>query len=979
MPQQTPLFEEPFQTARPANPVYCHEEFLEKLASYKNLPVAKRASLLMQRLAVDSGRQHYKGTQGVNHGWRRSRLGGAGGSHFYAWWAPKTAAPMRAGEGFQQAPSEAIFMRDIRHHDDHSPALAQSFDGHYLPVTIPEMRNAEYGPAPWTQQQLRFSSARQPVRVLKGHPGSGKTTALLHAADECGARRVLYLTYSRELAVLASEYFERYCSSARAFHVLTFDAFLRRLANEDVPAVGYAELRSRLRGALAPFGRSLGPWADRPDALYDEWHAHLVGAALPVGIGRFEACKQPRTPGRSYVQMRERFLGKLAAGASLDAASKLERNGEPLAARYFPELALAWKAASLLVGKSTRQLPEEFADFDCIAVDECQDLTPLEAFVVVELAAAIRNTRGGGVQVFLAGDEAQTVRPTDFEWGWMNDLLHDQVGTPAEFKLSANLRSPRAIATLVNGVWDLYGEISKRDRPSGTGYAEIEDDATDQLLYCCASPGEDLDRLLTDLAGREGLALVAYDEAALDAAPERLRSAILTPSEVKGLDFHTVCLVNAGQQLERIVRWRSEHHAMDADIESIRRRLAIDELRVGISRPADRLIWLDIKPSQNVLMATTMFLRDSLDGPVSPVVPPALLTALSEEQLDLEERIQRCQSDARQLLSIRPDIAWSRARQAVSLLGETLNSAAILDEAVRATARNTLAEISFCLAFRKAQLAPELGRPDLFAEAADAVAHPGAAAVIGSIGAVMHAEPATRLPLLGTLAQLFAQHKDEIDAWLFTEIAPRVNGWIEELESGLPMGDNALVLAHVLPPFYRALRLPDAEARSGRRLDRCVRHLLKNKRHREALQIIPLMKERRIELEAECLEAVGDYARAAEAYRGVGKLKEALACYRAAPDFEAAVALIREIPEHPAAQSYEWLIRLKQIVEDRPENFSRVMTTPEKKILEQMLEQALGVSKKKPAAKKATAKKAAAKKATTKRAPARWAPPQRPK
>ena len=453
MPQQTPLFEESFQTARPSNPVFCHEEFLQKLESYKNLPVAKRASLLMQRLAVDSGRQHYKSTQGVNHGWRRSRLGGAGGSHFYAWWAPKTAAPMRGGEGFQVAPGDAIFLRDIRHHDDHSPALANSFEGHYLPVTISEMRHAEYGPAPWTQQQLRFASARQPVRILKGHPGSGKTTALLHAADECGARRVLYLTYSRELAVLASEYFERYCSNARLFHVLTFDAFLRRLVNEDPPAIGYAELRSRLRGSLAPFARSLGPWTDRTNALYDEWHAHLVGAALPVALGRFDACKQPRTPSKSYLQRRERFLGNQAAAASIDAASKLERNGEQLAERYFPELDLAWKAAGKLVGQSTRHLGDEFADFDCIAVDECQDLTPLEAFVVVELAAAIRNTRGGGVHLFLAGDEAQTVRPTDFEWGWMSDLLHARVGTPAEFKLSSNLRSPRAIATLVNQVW----------------------------------------------------------------------------------------------------------------------------------------------------------------------------------------------------------------------------------------------------------------------------------------------------------------------------------------------------------------------------------------------------------------------------------------------------------------------------------------------------------------------------------------------
>jgi tetratricopeptide (TPR) repeat protein len=174
-----------------------------------------------------------------------------------------------------------------------------------------------------------------------------------------------------------------------------------------------------------------------------------------------------------------------------------------------------------------------------------------------------------------------------------------------------------------------------------------------------------------------------------------------------------------------------------------------------------------------------------------------------------------------------------------------------------------------------------------------------------------------------------------------------------------------------MPPFYRALRLPDAEARAERMLDRCVRHLLKNKRHRPALEILPLMKEHRKELEAECLEAIGEYAKAAEAYRSTGRLKEALACYRAAPDFEAAVGLIREIPDHPAGQSYEWLMRLKALVDERPDNFSRVMTTPEKRILERMLEQALGVSRA-----KAAAKKAMAKKATAKRAPARRAPPR---
>ena len=64
-----------FETAFPPNPLFCHTEFLEKLSDYRTQPLGKR-----QRLSVDERRLHYKATHGPNRGWRRSRLGGAGGS-----------------------------------------------------------------------------------------------------------------------------------------------------------------------------------------------------------------------------------------------------------------------------------------------------------------------------------------------------------------------------------------------------------------------------------------------------------------------------------------------------------------------------------------------------------------------------------------------------------------------------------------------------------------------------------------------------------------------------------------------------------------------------------------------------------------------------------------------------------------------------------------------------------------------------------
>jgi hypothetical protein len=214
---QLDLVETTFETARPPNPLFCHQEFLEKLSEHGRDSIGKRASFLLQRLSFDSQRVHYKTTQGVNRGWRRSRLGGNHGSHFYAWWAPKNALPLKESGQFSDVPDGGLILRDIRHHDDHTPLAPQSFDMNYMPVSVHDLRREEYAPLPWTQPQIRFAAARQSVRLLKGHPGSGKTTALLHAADSSAAERTLYITYSRNLAALARDYFDRFCSSQKRF------------------------------------------------------------------------------------------------------------------------------------------------------------------------------------------------------------------------------------------------------------------------------------------------------------------------------------------------------------------------------------------------------------------------------------------------------------------------------------------------------------------------------------------------------------------------------------------------------------------------------------------------------------------------------------------------------------------------------------------------------------------------------------------
>ena len=941
-----------FHTSVPPNPVFCHHEFLEKLAAHGNDPIARRASLLLLRMAVDERRLHYKATQGVNKGWRRSRLGGNSGSHFYAWWAPRSAAPLKQTDGFDSSPEGSLFLRDIRHHDDHSPLNGQSFSEHYLPMTVVEMRREDYAPAPWTPGQARFASARQPVRLLKGYPGSGKTTALWHAADAANAERILYITYSADLAALARGYFDRFCSSSKRFHVSTFATLLAELLGSAPPAPQkFEEARKSFLNDLTPFSRSLGPWVDDRIALFDELHAHLIGAAIPAGLGRFPACSAPRVPDKVYKEHRTRFVGSAAVNAALDVAGRLERdNTSTLASRYFPALAAAWQTATRL--NHAKSPPDGFADFDCIAVDECQDLTPVEAFVIVQLAALIQQKRRLPPLMLIAGDEAQTVRPTDFEWGWLSDLLHARLVTPAEYHLGANLRSPRRIAELVNRVWDLYSSIDKQDRPGGSGVAEIDDDAPDQMLYCTAAPGEKLSELLRQLSAREGLALITLDDAPPDYVPEDVRPSVLTPQEVKGLDFHSVCVLDAGRHLERITRWTTRWH-IGADIEGLRKRLAIDRLRVSLSRPSERLFWLDINPNERVVRDTLTFLNGgATDAAISSSVPEAILRSIEEEELDVEERIQRCQTDARQYLSIRPEIAWSRAQQAVTLLGRPGTPAAVTDAAARHAAYLTLAEICFALAFRNARLPLELGRPDLFGEARKAASmagRRGLAAVIDAIASVSRVAVPDRLEALANLSEILPRHKNEIEPWLLVEIGPKITFWVDELESAMSSGRNAAVLRSILPAFYEALDIPDAASRINRIHQRAIQVLMKEKQYGDALRALRESPERQPKLEAACLEKLGHYREAAECHKSVGNFKEALNCYRAIPDFDAALALVREAGDHPAAESLEWIAKLRALVDQRPEKFNKVVTAAEKKLLEDLLERSLGVTRRKPA------------------------------
>ena len=128
----------------------------------------------------------------------------------------------------------------------------------------------------------------------------------------------------------------------------------------------------------------------------------------------------------------------------------------------------------------------------------------IEAALLVELARAVGRGRGKLPGFVAAGDEGQTVRPTDFDWGRAKDLLAERLGTPEALDLACNLRSPRDVSILVQNTRSLYTALRRELRPRGQVLAESDDATVGEVLHEVAADEDERERLRA-YAGLEAL------------------------------------------------------------------------------------------------------------------------------------------------------------------------------------------------------------------------------------------------------------------------------------------------------------------------------------------------------------------------------------------------------------------------------------------------------------------------------------------
>ncbi len=916
-----------------------HEDFVYWLASDQtDGRLKKRANLVLRQLAAFGRTSIVKSVRGVAKGWRRSPLGGNQGRQFYLWWAPTGAPPVAE----LPLAKDTVLIRAVRHHDETAVALAPGNpSSDYMDLRPADLVNRpdEYGYA-FNDAQASIAKSTSAVRFIKGHPGAGKTTALWLAASLTEGHRALYLTCNAKLALDAEQYFRALGPETLAAEVMTFDQLTAHLLqtgdSKPLPSLDVDEAAEEFEEVIAGNYRGiLGPWDGRIDELYAELHAHAVGECVPIGIRDVPASEGLVVPKAVYSNLRSDVLGGQGARTAAQIAAQLAESG--LVEQLFPGPARARRALNRLLADSLAV--KRFDQVDLVFVDEAQDLTLVELFLLVRLCAAIGSLRQGAPPAFVAaGDEGQTVRPSDFEWGHLADLTASQIGRRSEFELTGNVRSPQNIALVVNRSWDMYRHFAKEERPRGYASAEIEEASAGRVIYTTCRTPEDLREIIEVFDGIPNAALVYPGYR----VPDTYRSVaaatpdlVLTSRSAKGLDFQTVGVLDTGHQMVRL-KELAEDAGPDSRLSALWGRILADHLRVALSRATENLVLIDVEPGDG---ARTEIKALCADAQLTEMEPEELVTFLRrQDESDAAELALEFCEEAEKLLGNQSVRAYRRSRQAVALLGDARSPNSVQDAALRRqawTLRGVAAadllrhragrqKIPYSTdelltdavaSLRRAERGPD-------AQAIQLIDHfvTGSGGPHGLIGEVKEI-----LPLLPSLERHIERYAREA-----------IVAWCRDLAAApVPPGTPAQApIVDVVRGLVTDLdaRHPELVEHQQRLLAAVAAAARAEGRYREALDILVTLAARDHTSEAVCHEQLRNFTSAAQSFELASDFPGALRNLRRVPDVAGALRLA-ELLNHEDLPALQWLSRYCDVMGSLEPHVAAKLTDAERRLV----------------------------------------------
>ena len=236
-------------------------------------------------------------------------------------------------------------------------------------------------------------------------------------------------------------------------------------------------------------------------------------------------------------------------------------------------------------------LPTQLSSLNRIAADEAQDLSISELAVITELVKAVALNSGPLPTLLIAGDEAQTVQPSGFEWSTLRNHLETSLAEPQEYILDTDARAPAISADAIAKTNDLYSTLGPNTRPADRRAPPAGDANPGTVIIAVAPNTEAINLIIHQLASRTELVVISPTQLKPSWLHARVAASVLTPQQAKGTEHRTACVLLAGQAIANIrAASRQTRHQ---PVETIMTRASIDLLRVSMSRATENLIRLE--------------------------------------------------------------------------------------------------------------------------------------------------------------------------------------------------------------------------------------------------------------------------------------------------------------------------------------------------------------------------------------------------
>lgn len=578
--------------------LYIHQDFEERLSQADIRERKNHVEWLKLQLAISGKTPIFKGTTGHEYLWRRSPIKGC---HYYLWWLPNGV------KGTKELTNEtAIFIRDIRHHDENTKHLEIGKIENYQEIYFSEIDPRDEEQKKIAQQEF---SRKIEVKTVNGIPGSGKTLALQYATKELSYnndQEILYITYTSGLKHEARIFFDA-CEISDKIKIYTLhelesliikEAKTRQKNNLDSDFQYFNQFLKQHKKRF----HNMGEWEHDPRMLWIEIRAYLLGMSLPFSWKR-EGIGEINSNGlilnkEIYKKIRKNYLNDQALETAYKIAGLINHN-QTIKEKLFIDQDKAQKALEIL-NKISLKL---FNNLRGIIVDEIQDLTLLQIALLIKIGQ-ISLEKNKDFTFILAGDESQTLYPSGFDWGITKDLFNNQLNiNPQNYQLIEQKRSPVNLENLINNSWGLYKKYSEYDIPKSKQKSQLKSDDEGKLFRWKVNNNIDWNEVLIELDQYSNLALIdlnqdSFSEIILSNNSKNIiKIKKYKTNSIKGLERQIILVFGLNQALQKLEENYEQYRRKKNKVAILQNRNLIDEIRVAISRSIHTLIIVEVEDS----------------------------------------------------------------------------------------------------------------------------------------------------------------------------------------------------------------------------------------------------------------------------------------------------------------------------------------------------------------------------------------------